>query len=656
MKKRKRFSDVPSQFDYEFIKEKFDNDNIALPDTLEEESIMALIEDKKPEKIKFVNTKTFKTVVSAAACFAAVLLVFSFIQPRVADNKTVENTADNNNSISALTEFSDYKEIKAYIKDSFSGAYEYGGKGSYFNSAKEEAAVDVSDDESAGDVSFGQTYKQVDSVDEADIIKTDGKYIYYIDYYDYTIGIYKADKSASLAAEIKDFKLNSDSDIQYFLPEMFLHGSNLILICEEAHYKDGDYENYTGAYVYDVSNPERPKRIKVYRQSGCYLSSRMIGEKLYVVSSKAVYPGCKNVEEYVPYVTSKDGQMEPLSAKDICCINNSKESSYIIVSAVDIEKESQQTETKAILGAGDKIYCNEKNMYIAGVSSDYSPKYSNADIEIAEDVSFVNSNVNSTTQLIKISLDGKIKFTAQGKIKGFLNDQYSMDEKDGYLRVATTSNDKNGNEINNLYILDSDLKKVGEVTGFAKNESIKAVKFLGDTAYVITYEQTDPLFVIDLSEPKNPEIKGSVKISGFSTMLVPVDDNTILGIGYSDEEGEFGIVTNGLKLTLFDTSDSSNPKVLDSREFIGYESQVQYNSKALVINKEHGYYAIPYAEFKPDSSGKAGILTFEIKDGKIKLTENFRTLNENYLYPRCTYVNDNLYLFNDIDDVSVFTK
>lgn len=636
--------------DYDFIKDKFDNDNIKAPDDINEENVIELIKGKEPKRIKLVNTKAFKAVVSAAACLVVVLLAFGVMQPQLADNKAPEKTA-NNNSASAITAFSDYKEIKAYIKSSFNNAdenanYGAGIKGAYGIST-EETADDVSVDTLSENISYADTYKQVDSVDEADVIKTDGKYIYYIDDFDNTIGIYKADKSATLISTIEDFNDGNDTDTQYFGLDMFLYGNSLIVTCEEANYEDGDYENYVGAYVYDVSNPKKPKLTKRYKQSGCYVSSRMIGERLYVVSNKYVYPRCKNIKEYIPYGMSENGVLEPLSAKDICCINNSSEPNYIVVSAIDVENEDKQTETKAILGAGEHIYCNEKNMYVAGTS--YECLENNNEIA---DVAFYNS----TTRLVKISLENGIEFTAEGKINGNLNNQFSMDEKDGYLRVATTSNDKNGNEINNIYVLDSNLKKVGEVTGFAKDESIRAVKFLGDTAYVITYEQTDPLFVIDLSDPKAPEIKGSVKISGFSTMLVPVDENTILGIGYSDEEGEYGIVTNGLKLALFDISDSANPRVLDSKEFIGYESQVQYNHKALVINKEQGYYAIPYAEYNSEASAKAGILTFEITDRKINMTENFKTLNSGYTYPRCTYVNDTLYLFNGYEDVTAFIK
>lgn len=110
-----------------------------------------------------------------------------------------------------------------------------------------------------------------------------------------------------------------------------------------------------------------------------------------------------------------------------------------------------------------------------------------------------------------------------------------MDEYNGNFRIATTKYDKNSNQISNVYVLDKDLKKLGETDDFAKGEDIHAVRFSGDTAYVITFEYTDPLFVIDLSNPKKPIIKGSVKISGFSTNLIPIDSDTLLGIGTAND-------------------------------------------------------------------------------------------------------------------------
>lgn len=650
MKRKKRFDKHIAQFDYEFIKEKFDNDNISSP--VDEDKAFALLEDKKPERIKFTKTKSFKALISAAACFVAVAVAVSAIQPHVADKATdSSNNAQSSAPVAAMASFTDYSEIKKYIKKTVSTDMVKTASG-FFYSLKEDS-IEVADAYASN--SYAETYKQVDSVDEADIIKTDGEYIYYADSDEGIIGIYKAvGGGTALSAKIDDFKFGGDAD--YRVQDMFVYGDNLIVNVSSAELKENtNYFTSINVYVYDISSPENPKLKKRYSQSGDYISSRMIGETLYTVSNKNVYYSqCKKVEDYVPCVSDENGKSCPMPAEDICYINSSKEPNYIIVSAIDIEKDNKISDSKAILGVGSEIYCNEKNMYVAGTIYTDDIFKTSKDGEIASDIDSVI--MNTQTQLVKITLDGGIKFTATGKVNGSLNDQFSMDEKDGYLRIATTSYDKSGDEINNLYVLDGNLKKVGEVTGFAKDESIQAVKFIGDTAYVITYEQTDPLFVIDLTEPTKPIIKGSVKISGFSTMLVPVDDNTILGIGYSDEETNIGNVTNGLKLTLFDIADSGNPKVLDSKEFIGYESQVQYNHKALVVNREKGYYAVPYAVYNSNSdSSKAGILTFEINDGKISVTENFKTRNKDYTYPRCTYVDNTLYLLNGYKDITAFT-
>ena len=144
-------------------------------------------------------------------------------------------------------------------------------------------------------------------------------------------------------------------------------------------------------------------------------------------------------------------------------------------------------------------------------------------------------------------------------------------------------------------MLDSKLKEAGKVTGFARNESIKAVRFIGEKAYVITYEAIDPLFIIDLSDPADPRIEGEVKIDGFSTLLIPVSAGRLLGIGHATgDNGYGGEYDSGLKLALFDISDPSEPKVLDSREFRDMSSIAQYDHHALMVNSDAGYFAIPY--------------------------------------------------------------
>ena len=179
-------------------------------------------------------------------------------------------------------------------------------------------------------------------------------------------------------------------------------------------------------------------------------------------------------------------------------------------------------------------------------------------------------------------------------VRGYIDSQFSMDERDGYFRIATTS-ERAGMDVNNLYVLDSKLKESGKVTGFARNESIKAVRFIGEKAYVITYEAIDPLFIIDLSDPEKPVIEGEVKIDGFSTLLIPVNESRLLGIGHATgDNGYGGEYDSGLKLALFDISDPSEPKVLDSKEFKDMSSIAQYDHHALMVNGDAGYFAIPY--------------------------------------------------------------
>ena len=240
---------------------------------------------------------------------------------------------------------------------------------------------------------------------------------------------------------------------------------------------------------------------------------------------------------------------------------------------------------------------------------------------------------------------GKIDFTAQGSVRGRINDQFSMDETDGYFRIATTAYVK-GKDVNYLYVLDKNLKTVGKVKGFAAGEQIKAVRYIGDTAYVITYEQTDPLFVIDLSDPEAPEMLGSVKITGFSSLLVPEGEDKLIGIGTATSEEEIGEVEDGVKIALFDISDPLAPKVLDSMEYKGWSSDVQYDHKALTVGSEEGWYAIPYFAWDED---KGGVLQFRANGGTLEEMEIYETGQG---IDRCLYIDDYIYgLGSDEDEI-----
>ncbi|MEG1774729.1 MAG: beta-propeller domain-containing protein, partial [Oscillospiraceae bacterium] len=203
---------------------------------------------------------------------------------------------------------------------------------------------------------------------------------------------------------------------------------------------------------------------------------------------------------------------------------------------------------------------------------------------------FITSTVQDegfNTGITRFVLDKTdVKYVSSGMVPGTIDNQFSLDEYNGNLRIATTSyNREKQANVNNLYILDPKMKQLGAVENLAEGESIKSVRFMDDTAYVVTFRQTDPLFVIDLSDPKKPVVKGELKIPGFSEYLHPIDENTLVGIGYNTLTNRYGnVMTDGLKLSLFDVSDPTDPTETASLLLgnIGSESEALSNHRAVM--------------------------------------------------------------------------
>ena len=631
--------------DFDFIKNEFEKENITAPEVLSEDAVMDMLEGKKQRKIRFYQSKAFKSIVSAAACIAIAVTAFTVSKPYLVDNENITN----NSSIQVLSSFTSIDDVKSAVKKAerrnnyytFTNVYGLGGTKDELEMA--EAVTDSLP--KANNASFGKTYKQVDAVEEGDILKNDGRYIYALSSEENKIKIYNSD--AELVSSIDDFVYDySERTYDEYIVDMYVYKDYLIVNTDKTEFEDDDYveyENTAVTYIYDISDISNPKVFNSFSQSGSHTSSRMIGSQLYIVSIDYIDTNwCKDDSDYIPYTCDgKKGDKESLALNDICYVENPDTTSYLIVGSIDIETGKRSSDTKALFGSGTDVYCNENNMYVCmNELGGYSFKGN-------------DEHRDSKVSIVKIKLDkNDIKFTAAGEVAGNTNDQFSMDEKDGNLRIATTSYNKDGDEINNLFVLDENLNKIGEVTGFAKTESIKAVRFIGDMAYVITYEQTDPLFVIDLTDPKNPQIKGEVKITGFSSLLVPVDENTLLGIGYSTEDGIEMEITNGLKLALFDISNPKKPKVLDSVSLKDVYSDAQDTHHALVVNDDKGYYAIPYNHY---NNNRRGALTFEIQDGKIVITNDFKVSSYDYEgITRCTYIDDTLYAFSSRADIYSF--
>ena len=580
--------------DHEYIKELFDSDGIKAPESLSEDSMLAMLNaaDEKQEaeqnakkEIKSFEPKRAKARPSLkrwiAVAAVAVIAVFGISGLR----DILTAPPDTSIAGDELYTFKSEKEIERLLKslDSDQGhgllrlgkgsadeelvEYESDGSvaledsGAVRNSGAPKSAATGTTGAAGG---HSETYLQVDDVDEADIVKTDGKYIYYV-----------TDKREVVILSAKDGKTKKlstigSTGIENYISDIYVKGDKLITV--GTIYKDDSDESSSGIVVYDISDRSKPEVLYDFSQTGNILSSRMVGDFVYLVTNDYVYRGGRAV----PMCGSFEN-LKRLDAAEICCVPEPRTSSYIVISAIDTASGNQgRSATKAVFGASDEIYCNDHNLYCTSMEW---PEDSDA----------------YYTRIVRASLDGlKVKVNGTTKVRGFVDSQFSMDERDGYFRIATTS-ERAGIEVNNLYVLDSKLKETGKVTGFARNESIRAVRYIGEKAYVITYEEIDPLFIIDLSDPSAPRIEGEVKIDGFSTLLIPVSDSRLLGIGHATgDNGYGGEYDSGLKLALFDISDPSEPKVLDSKEFKNMSSIAQYDHHALMVNSDAGYFAIPY--------------------------------------------------------------
>ncbi len=268
----------------------------------------------------------------------------------------------------------------------------------------------------------------------------------------------------------------------------------------------------------------------------------------------------------------------------------------------------------------------------------------------------------SKTVIQKIKLEnGKIEYQSKGEVSGYLLNQFSLDEYDGNLRVATTKNSynwkKNENQVyNNVYVLDKNMNTVGKLEGIAPDESIYSTRFIQDKLYMVTFQRIDPLFVIDLSNPSSPSILGELKIPGFSDYLHPYDTTHIIGIGKDTEQNQWGgISTKGIKIALFDVSDVKNPKQV--AQYIigkqGTDSEALYDHKAFLFDKEKNLLVIPIRDVQEPIKEHPEIGSYgdyRIWQGAYAFTINTEGIK---LLGKVTHVNSKQSLYYYRDDTTV---
>jgi len=555
-----------------------------------------------------------------------------------------------------IKKFSSEQELNDFVKSSQSGSY-YGGAMMQSRVMTASMSEGSAIQKSAEASDFSTTNIQVEGVDEADIIKNDGKYIY-------TVSGNKVEIIDAYPAE--SAKIISQIEINGSVNEIFINGDRLVVfgyenkeieIQQPAEEKRIAAESYpyrryaqnTFIKVYDLSEKTNPILAREMSMEGSYYDSRMIGDYVYAVITK--YANGDPVP--LPMIMSNEKETK-IAATDVYYFDY-PDSSYQFTNIISLNvKNNEEIKTKTfLLGYTQNMFVSQNNIYITYQKRMRDIDYTNkiidevvipllpANIEIqARNVrnsnlksyekmsqigKIVENYFNTASEMEKVNLqkageekmkimqssiakemektiihkiaisNGDVEYKTQGEAPGNVLNQFSMDEYNNYFRIATTT--QGSQQMNHIYVLDSDMKIVGKLEDLAPGERIYSARFIGDRAYLVTFKKVDPLFVIDLKEPANPKVLGKLKIPGYSDYLHPYDENHIIGIGKEAVEAKQGDFAwyQGMKLALFDVTDVENPKEI-SKYVIGdrgTDSEALREHKAFLFSKSKNLLVMP---------------------------------------------------------------
>ncbi len=559
-----------------------------------------------------------------------------------------------NDLLSTFSSYGDLKDFMTTQKENQS----YLGNGSSGPDAMRESSEPVP---------HSSTNVQVSGVDEIDTVRTDGTYLYIVSYTSLKIiQAYPPSEMRNVSSIQANEVLGiTDTDTTASIQGIYVSGDRLVIIASayDAWFcrYDVGYLNasspiaYEGprSYVvtYDVSDAQNPIRLSSYGVSGGVLTSRMTNDVVFLVTQS--YSWMYNDELMTPKTWIGDaGEEMPLER--IHYDPETRETDgFLNVLSVNIRTEARDF-MSIVAGWASTIYMSHDALYLTIQKWTGMIALSNESGAVAE------QEDSTRTTIYRITFEGvRMAATAKGEVTGWLLNQFSMDQNGRYLRVATTTDWSNME--NSVYVLGSDLSVVGALTGIAHGERIYSARFVGDTLYLVTFRQIDPLFVIDLSVPSSPSILGQLEMPGFSNYLQSIDENHLLGIGSEN---------NNVKVSLYDVTDPANPievgkYVLDAD--YSY-SAAQWDHEAVLYDADRGILVIPfwslnYGGYWNCSEYQQGSLVLTISaEENISLKGIVSYSDVNYWVSnvmRSLYIGNHLYTVsstqvraNNIDDLS----
>ncbi len=424
------------------------------------------------------------------------------------------------------------------------------------------------------------TNVQESGVDEPDVVKTDGSLLVRV-VDDSTLVVY--DVTGAEPVRLGSLPLDG-----MFTPELLLAGDRVVVIGRDPSAAKGRIAPGTRVLVVDVADPSSPTVVRESSYDSTLVTARQHGDVVRLVVSTGLpdldfaEPGffrrettsleknqdvvrASTIDDWLPHVTmiGPDGaeREQLLGCDDVAIPAADAGLGTVAVVGFDVH-DPASTDSTAVTTPSETVYMSEDQLYLA--SSAYRAGWQvccwdlpQSDIEVPGD--------EGTTFLYGFALDGAATtYAASGQVDGSIANRWSIDEHDGVLRVAVGPTMRTGN-FNSIVTLSqegSDLVEVGRVDKLGVGEEIKSMRWFDDLAVMVTFRQTDPFYAVDLTEPFDPELLGELKIPGFSSYLHPIDGDLMIGMG-SAADPSTG-VTTGAKASLFDISDLTAPRELDS--------------------------------------------------------------------------------------------
>jgi uncharacterized secreted protein with C-terminal beta-propeller domain len=683
-----------------------------------------------------MKSKLLVVIVTVSMILGGILGILSLLPQEDPSNPINENVV----SYSSLNRFSSYNAMQDFITEQSAlsqGGYYFQNLSGYYHSYDMAFGAERSGDAdnsglSGGSPDFSNTNTQVLGVDEGDIVKTDGEYAYIVSRNQtkvYIIDVYPAE----------DAHIVYTLEFEWAVREIYLNENKLVVLGTTCYYYSPygyywyDYYSYepsTNIEVYDIANRENPQMTREVELNGSYVASRLIGDYLYLI-----------VNQYANQLKSEDDL--PTDASNIY-YSDEYDYWYTLTSIVSVNVQNQFEDPNVqsiLIGVSTHIYVSIHNIYLSytkqmswveemehrvdevyipmvplptrteiqfiqntqsnrfekmkaidniigeykeGLSDTELEKYNSDYSERYSEYSRFISRETQKTMIHRIRIkDGWMNYEASGGVPGYVLNRFSMDEYEGFFRIATTSGQRwwwGGGEstlANHVFVCDMDLNVVGAVRDIAPGESIYSARFMRDRGYLVTFKKVDPFFVIGLSNPEKPEILGELKIPGYSNYLHPYDEDHVIGIGKDAYDmGDFAWY-QGVKLSLFDVTDVNNPQ--EKSKYIigdrGTDSLALTDPHAFLFSKSKNLLAMPVVLAEIDESkypGGAppqthgeytwcGVYVFDVDNingyqlrGKISHLDGTEDPENNWYYrswgkriKRTFYIEDVLYTVSD---------